>query len=77
MSKPGGPTVSSTDKKGHTPLMYAARNGHFEMCKLLIAEYGADVLSSDSSGQLVFHDSIQAGNLSTFKYLLSETEKAR
>ena len=35
---------------GQTPLYYAARRGHLELCKLLI-EKGADVTLLDNSGK--------------------------
>lgn len=35
---------------GQTPIYYAARRGHLELCRLLI-EKGADVSHTDSTGK--------------------------
>lgn len=37
-----GVDVNSTDRNGYTALHYASRNGHFELCKLLLS-HKADV----------------------------------
>jgi len=43
--------VNHVDKLAHqTPLFYAARHGHLEMCKILI-EKGADPTHCDSSNK--------------------------
>jgi len=47
------------------------------MCKLLLSEYGADILKADLSGSLPLHESISSRDAETFKYLLKETDRAR
>ncbi|CAH1133993.1 unnamed protein product [Ceutorhynchus assimilis] len=54
---------------GWTPLMMAARNGHFETVKLLL-QRGANCTLTNRFGLNVFQISIASGNLDMIKYLL-------
>jgi hypothetical protein len=59
-------------------LTYAAKNGHYEMCKLLVEDYNASLYNGgNSDSQMIFHDSIKSKNIHTFKYLMNETDKVR
>ncbi|KRG39300.1 hypothetical protein ARC78_14595 [Stenotrophomonas pictorum JCM 9942] len=44
-----GRDVNSVDQRGRTPLMFAAQEGHLELCRLLL-EHGADRNAKDDSG---------------------------
>lgn len=46
----GSHNVNATDKSGYSPLHYSARNGHLEICKLLLS-HGAKVNMETRSGE--------------------------
>jgi ankyrin repeat protein len=48
-----GHDVNSLDNKRCTPLVLAANQGHFEICKYLV-EHGADIHAKDNWGNTVF-----------------------
>jgi len=49
-----GASVAPTDNKGMSPLLYAARNGHTVICKLLY-HAGADIHSADEGDNTALH----------------------
>ena len=49
LSSPGA-NVNATDDRGSTPLLEAARFGHEDICRVLIAA-GADVKAKDKDGK--------------------------
>ncbi|MBX9721478.1 MAG: ankyrin repeat domain-containing protein, partial [Candidatus Obscuribacterales bacterium] len=53
-----------------TPLIIAAKKGHFEICKLLISR-GGDPTLCDSSGLKLAFAAIEGGNTELLKYVLS------
>lgn len=64
------PNVKSS--QGHTPLMEAARDGHFEIAKMLI-DYGADVKAARSDdGQTALHLAAKWGRGDVVKLLLDK-----
>ena len=53
-----GADVNATDERGSTPLLEAARYGHEDICRLLIAA-GADVKAKDKDGKTAMMLAIQ------------------
>ena len=49
LSSPGA-DVNATDERGNTPLLEAARYGHEDICRVLIAA-GADIKAKDKDGK--------------------------
>lgn len=43
-------TITAPDNAGYTALHYAARNGHVDICKMLI-QYGANINATTKSGK--------------------------
>ncbi|XP_034824025.1 ankyrin repeat domain-containing protein 39-like [Maniola hyperantus] len=62
--------VSSLDNSGYTALHYAARNGHVDICSVLI-ENGACINTQTRSGKATpLHKAAAAGKEETVKYLI-------
>lgn len=59
-----------------TPLFYAAREGHLEMCKILI-EAGCDLAHQDSSHKTAQHYSKKSGKPEVLEYLTSEYQSLK
>lgn len=57
LSSPGA-DVNATDERGSTPLLEAARYGHEDICRILIAA-GADLKSKDRDGKTALMLAIQ------------------
>ncbi|CAG4944840.1 unnamed protein product [Colias eurytheme] len=67
--------VNAQDNAGYTALHYAARNGHDDICKLLIAK-GAQIDIQTKSGKATpLHRAAAAGKLSTVKLLIESGAK--
>ena len=47
--------LEATTESGYTPLVVAILEGQFEVCKMLIEEFGADVNSKGPCGQSLLH----------------------
>ena len=64
------PVAMPPPTKCRTPLHYAARNGHLQVCRLLVrAGVAADCLTHDSTPPL--HLAVWKGRLDAAEYLLS------
>ncbi len=59
------------DKKGYSPLMWAAHNGHYEVVNLLLS-LEADIHSRDNNGNSVLMAAVFKGNLGIVKLLLDK-----
>ena len=57
LSSPGA-DVNATDERGNTPLLEAARYGHEDICRVLIAA-GADIKAKDKDGKTALMLAIQ------------------
>ena len=57
LSSPGA-NVNATDDRGSTPLLEAARYGHEDICRVLIAA-GADVKAKDRDGKTALMLAVQ------------------
>ena len=57
LSSPGA-EVNATDERGNTPLLEAARYGHEDICRVLIAA-GADVKAKDKDGKTALMLAVQ------------------
>lgn len=57
LSSPGA-NVNATDDRGSTPLLEAARYGHEDICRVLIAA-GADVKAKDKDGKTALMLAVQ------------------
>jgi len=57
LSSPGA-AVNGTDERGSTPLLEAARYGHEDVCRVLIAA-GADVKAKDRDGKTALMLAVQ------------------
>ncbi|XP_014767550.1 ankyrin repeat domain-containing protein 39 [Octopus bimaculoides] len=67
-----GCTANATDTSGYTPLHYASRSGHLEICKLLV-EHGANVNCTTASGLATpLHRAAYSGHSSVVKFLLDK-----
>jgi len=53
-----GVDVNATDETGSTPLLEAARSGHEDICRILIAS-GANLKSKDKDGKTALQLAIQ------------------
>jgi len=69
------PDLATTkDKMGHTPLLYAARNGLLETTKLLIQK-NAKINESDDRGYTPLHKASGNGHLEVVKFLVQKGAK--
>ena len=59
------------DKKGYSPLMWAAHNGHYEVVSLLLS-LEADIHSRDHNGNSILMAAVFKGHLGIVKLLLDE-----
>jgi ankyrin repeat protein len=59
-----------------TPLFYAAREGHLEMCKILI-EAGCDLAQQDTSHKLASHYAKKYSKNDVFEYLSNEYQMVK
>ncbi|KAK6632150.1 hypothetical protein RUM44_007180 [Polyplax serrata] len=67
--------VDIEDKAGYTALHYSSRNGHLEMCKLLISK-GANVNALTRSGRVTaLHRCASRGHLEVFNLLVNSGAK--
>jgi ankyrin repeat protein len=60
VSSPGA-DVNATDERGNTPLLEAARYGHDDICRVLIAA-GADVKAKDKDGKTALMLAVQGNH---------------
>jgi ankyrin repeat protein len=69
--------VNYPDKlAGQTPLYYAARRGHLDLCKMLI-EKGADVNHLDNSGKTAVEYARKAKFMDVAEYLNNELKRTK
>ncbi|KAF2903563.1 hypothetical protein ILUMI_02636 [Ignelater luminosus] len=65
-----GTNVDQRDSAGYTALHYAARNGHLDVCKVLLRN-GADINSTTKSGRATaLHRACSADKVHMVKFLL-------
>ena len=57
------------NESGFTPLHIAVKEGHFDMCKMLL-EHEADVHAQDSKGNIPLHSALSGGHLEIARILL-------
>ncbi|KAL4708155.1 hypothetical protein ACJJTC_009934 [Scirpophaga incertulas] len=63
-------TVNAPDNSGYTALHYAARNGHLDICKMLI-QNGANINAATRSGKATpLHKAAAAGNTTAVTLLI-------
>jgi len=60
VSSPGA-DVNAIDERGNTPLLEAARYGHDDICRVLIAA-GADLKAKDKDGKTALMLAVQGGH---------------
>ena len=60
LSSPGA-DVNATDERGSTPLLEAARYGHEDVCRMLIAA-GANLKSKDRDGKTALMLAVQSNH---------------
>ncbi len=60
VSSPGA-DVNATDDRGNTPLLEAARYGHNDICRVLIAA-GANLNAKDKDGKTALMLAVQGGH---------------
>jgi ankyrin repeat protein len=60
VSSPGA-DVNATDERGNTPLLEAARYGHDDICRVLIAA-GANLKAKDKDGKTALMLAVQGGH---------------
>lgn len=68
------PNVNQKDRDGQTPLLAAAHNGHYTICKFLL-EKDADTSVVDTKGWTALHHAAHNGNEATVELLLKGGEK--
>lgn len=68
--------ISSKDKEGLTPLMYAAMSGHTDIVRILLAE-GADVNERSKNGKTALLLAVMGGHNDTVKMLLKNGAKGK
>lgn len=62
--------VNTPDNSGYTPLHYAARKGHVDICKILL-QNGALIDAKTNSGQATpLHKAAAAGKIESIKFLI-------
>ncbi|CAK1603147.1 unnamed protein product [Parnassius mnemosyne] len=62
--------VNCPDNAGYTPLHYAARSGHVNICNILL-QNGADINAETRSGKATpLHKAAAAGKATTLKFLI-------
>jgi len=65
-----GTSPNATDKSGYTPLHYAARQGHHQICTLLV-QYGANLnAQTKAGGATALHRAALAGHDKIVKELI-------
>ena len=62
--------------KGQTPLFYAAREGHLEMCKMLV-EKGANISHSDSDNKTAVQYARKFNKTEVLEYLTNQITKLK
>ena len=62
--------VNELDYDKRAPLHIAAKNGHFELCKLLV-DHGADVNLEDRFNHTPLDEALLSGNENLFSFLKS------
>ncbi|XP_059060456.1 ankyrin repeat domain-containing protein 39 [Achroia grisella] len=63
-------TVNAVDNSGYTPLHYAARTGHIDICKILL-QNNANINSQTRSGMATpLHKAAAAGKTDMVKFLI-------
>ena len=70
-----GSDVGERAEDGLTPLLEAARNGHTEVCQLLLGEGKADIEETTPSGSTALKIGASRGHASTVALLLSKGAK--
>ncbi|KAL1838435.1 hypothetical protein VTJ49DRAFT_2658 [Mycothermus thermophilus] len=64
------PVVDVRDKRGATPLMFAAGAGQGRVVRVLVTRYGADARARDENGNDAFAAACERGYLTTAAFLL-------
>ena len=66
----GAVFIKSKNKK--TCLHFAANNGHFNLCKLLVEKYEMDLNCKDINKCTSLHEASVNGNIDVFEYLVEQ-----
>lgn len=66
-----GAYINATDKDGDTPLCFAAKSGHSECVRLLLAAPGIDVNKSDRKGFTPLYCAAKSGHVECARLLLA------
>jgi ankyrin repeat protein len=64
--------IESRNKDGRTPLMWALRNGQFEVVKWLVSA-GADMHTTNTSGTNMLHFAIWGGHIPAIQWILDNS----
>ena len=64
----GKANANCKDGEGYTPLHFAALNGHFEACKLLL-QRGANVNARDIRGTCASMNTLSDGSFNYFRMI--------
>ena len=64
--------IHHTASNGQNCLHIAARNGHLNLCKILIENYDFDLLLTDNEEWTALHCSAENGNFDLFSYILQK-----
>ena len=66
-----GANVEVSDKDGETPLLYACRDGHASMVRLLVDKFGANMAVTGLDGQTGLHRVADRGREGALEALIS------
>ena len=65
-----GCDVNHVDSNEQTPIFYASREGHTEVCKRLVQSFAANPDACDKNGQTPLYYAVRAGKLETAEFLI-------
>lgn len=62
--------VNHTDSNIQSPLFYATREGHIDVVKRLVQNYGANADLVDQNGQTPLYYAVRGGKYETVEFLI-------